>query len=87
MQLKSNLRNVCQKYKIKVPYKYQDIIYSFINNDTIKVWKQDKGRGVVVTDCSKYAEKCLEILEIDQSAKIKDESTKMYREQNSKMSM
>ena len=58
------------KIQDKVPYKYQGIIYSFINNDTIKVWEQDKGRGVVVTDCSKYTEKCLGLLEIDQSQKL-----------------
>ena len=66
MQLKSKLRNVCHKYKIKVPYKYQHIIANLINNKTIKVLKQNKGRGVGIMDNYKYKGKCLELLQNDE---------------------
>ena len=48
-QLKSKVRNVCHKCnKIKAPYNYQHIIANLTNNKTIKILKQDKGRGVVL---------------------------------------
>ena len=72
-QLKSKLRNVCHKCKIKVPYKYQHIIANLTNNKTIKVLKQDKRRCVVIMDSSKYTEKCLGLLKNDQFAKINDD--------------
>ena len=76
-QLKSKLRNVCYKFnKIKVSYKYQHIIANLTNNKTIKVLKQDKGRGEVIMDSSKYTEKCLGLLENDRFAKTNDYSTK-----------
>ena len=73
-QLKSKLRNVCHKdNKIKVLYKYQHIIANLTNNKTIKVLKQDKRRGVVIMDSSKYTEKCLGLLKNDRFAKINDD--------------
>ena len=76
-QLKSKLRNVCHKFnKIKVSYKYQRIIANLTNNKTVKVLKQDKGRGEVIMDSSKYTEKCLGLLENDRFAKTNDYSTK-----------
>ena len=76
-QLKSKLRNVCHKYsKIKVPYNYQHMIDNLTNNETIEVLKQDKGRGVVIMDSSKYEGKYLGLQENDQFAKINDDSMK-----------
>ena len=38
---------------------------------SICIIKQDKGRGVVVMDRSKYTEKCLSILQTEQFTKLK----------------
>ena len=80
-QLKSKLRNVCHKCKIKVPYKYQHIIANLTNNKTIKVLKQDNGRGVVIMDSSKCMEKCLGLLENNRLAKTNDDRTKRIESQ------
>ena len=37
--------------------------------------KQDKGRGVVVMDRSKYTEKCLSILQTEQFTKLRHDPT------------
>ena len=38
--------------------------------------KQNKGRGVVVMDASKYTEKCLSILQTEQFTKRRHDPTK-----------
>ena len=38
--------------------------------------KHDKGRGVVVMDNSKYAEKCLQILQTQKYTKLRHDPTK-----------
>ena len=45
-------------------------------NQSICIMKQDKGRGVVVTDRSKYIEKCLSILQTEQFTKLRYDPTK-----------
>ena len=62
-KVKTKLRSACEKYSnIKVPHKQRKIIFDLSKRDDIILLKQDKGRGVVVMDRSKYTEKCLEIL-------------------------
>ena len=70
-RLKTKLRSTCERYsKIHVPYKYKAIIDSLSKNQNICIMKQDKGRGVVVMDSSKYIEKCLDILQTEQFTKL-----------------
>ena len=40
--------------------------------------KQDKGRGVVITDKLKYMAKCLELLQTNQFSKLKHNPTKLF---------
>ena len=81
-QLKSKLRNKCHKYNNnKNSYKYQHIIANLPNNKTIKVLKQDNGRGVVIMDSSKCMEKCLGLLENNRLAKTNDDRTKRIESQ------
>ena len=40
--------------------------------------RQDKGRGVVITDKSKYMAKCLELLQTNQFSKLKHNPTKLF---------
>ena len=70
-RLKTKLRSTCERYsKIHVPYKYKAIIDSLSKNQNICIMKQDKGRGVVLMDSSKYIEKCLDILQTEQFTKL-----------------
>ena len=56
--VKSKFQNTCEKYcKIKVPFKYKEVIKKLSNN-SIVILKQDKGRGVVIMNRSAYLEKC-----------------------------
>ena len=41
--------------------------------------KQDKGRGVVAIDRSKYTEKCLNTLQNEQFTKLKHDPTKSIK--------
>ena len=76
-ELKSKLRNACHKYNnIKVPYKYQNIDKDLANNKDIRILRQDKGRGIVIMDSSKYIEKCLSIFDNEKFIKITDDPTK-----------
>ena len=76
-ELKSKLRNVCHKYNnINVPYNYQNIVKYLANNKDIRILIQDKGKGVVIMDSSKYIEKCLSILDNEKIMKIIDDPTK-----------
>lgn len=74
--LKTKLRSTCEKYnKIDIPYKYKKVIDNFSNNSNIIVLKQDKGRGVVILDATKYADKCMELLNTDQFKKLLNDPT------------
>ena len=69
--VKTKLRNTCKKYcKIKVPFKYKEVIKKLSNNDRIVILKQDKGRGVVIMNCSTYLEKCFALLNTRQFNKL-----------------
>ena len=75
--MKTKLRSTCERYiKIHVPYKYKTIIGSVSENQSICIMKQDKRRGVVVIDRSKYTEKCLNILQTEQFTKLRHDPTK-----------
>ena len=53
-----------------VPYKYEKIIHKLLRNKDLCILKEDKGRGVVLMDRTKYTNKCLEILETNQFTKL-----------------
>ena len=75
--LKTKLRNACGKYsKLHVPYKYKKIIDQLSRNKDLWILKQDKGRGVVLMDRTKYTNKCLKILETNQFTKLNHDPTK-----------
>ena len=65
-QVKTELRNTCERYcNIKVPYKQRQIIKSLSQREDITIMKADKGRGEVVMNKSKYLEKCLTLLKVN----------------------
>ena len=69
--------NACHKYNnIKVSYKYKKIVKDLENNKDMRILRQDKGKGVVIMDSSKYIEKCLRIPDNEKIIKITDDSLK-----------
>ena len=76
-ELRSKFCNACHKYNnIKVPNKYQKIAKDLANNKTIQILRQDKGRGIVIMDSSKFIEKCLSILDNEKIVKITNDLMK-----------
>ena len=76
-ELRSKFCNACHKYNnIKVPNKYQKIVKDLANNKTIQILRQDKGRGIVIMDSSKFIEKCLSILDNEKIVKITNDPMK-----------
>ena len=59
-RIKTKLPSTCEKYyQVKPYFKYSHVIQKLSKNKEIVILKQDKGRGVVILDRSKYLEKCL----------------------------
>ena len=58
-KIKTKLRSVFEKYQnIKTPYKHQAILDNLSKNKDVVMLKQDKVRGMVILNRSKYIEKC-----------------------------
>ena len=75
-KIKTNLRSTCEKYyKVKPHYKYRQVIENLSKNKSIVILKQDKGRGIVILNRSKYIEKCMSILNTTQFSKIERDQT------------
>ena len=75
--LKTKMRNTCEKYsKIQVPYKYKKVIDQLSRNRDLCILKQDKGRGVVLMDRTKYTYKYLELLQTNKFMKLNHDLTK-----------
>ena len=55
--LKTKLGSTCEKYsKINVPYKYKKVMDNLSKKKNIVILKQDKRRGAVILDTTKYTE-------------------------------
>ena len=57
-------------------YKYQKIVKDLENNKGMRILRQDKRKGVVIMDSSKYIEKCLRIPDNEKIIKITGDSLK-----------
>ena len=78
-QLKSKMRRTCKNYyRIKIPYRYEEIIKKLSNNKDIIILRQNKGRGVVVLNRTSYSEKCSNILTSDQFKVFENDPTKTF---------
>ena len=61
--IKTKLRNSFEKYcNVKVPKHQKNVINNLMKRSDVIFMKQDKGRGVVIMDKSKYTEKGLTLL-------------------------
>ena len=74
--LKTKLPNTCEQYNnINVPFKEREIINTLKKNQNMLL-HQDKGRGIVIIDRSRYTNICLNILNIEQFWKLDRDPTK-----------
>ena len=74
--VKTKLRSTSKKYcKIKVPFKYREVIKKLSNSNSIVILKQDKGRGVVIMNRSAYLENCFTLLNTSQFSKLTKDAT------------
>ena len=65
------LRSTCVKYRnSKTANKYKKVIDRLLKNNNIIIIQQDKGRGVVVLDRTKYIDKCLPTVGKKQFSKL-----------------
>ena len=62
-------------YNVKIPFRYRQAIKRLSNNKNIVILKQDKGRGVVLLNRSKYIEKCLSIVNSNQFLQVDKDPT------------
>ena len=74
--VKTKFRQSCEKYcKIKIPFKYKEVIKKLSNKNSIVILKQDKGRGVVIMNRSAYLEKCFTLLNTSRFSKLTKDPT------------
>ena len=80
-QIKTKVRKSCEKYcHVKVPKHQKNVINNLMKRNNIVIMKQDKGRGAVIMDKSKYTEKSLTTLSTKQFQKLKLDPTKSIGE-------
>ena len=66
-KIKTKLQSVCEKYhNVKTPYKHQANINNLSKNKDTVILKQEKGRGTIILNRSKYIEKYLSLLDCNQ---------------------
>ena len=61
--------------KINAPYKYKKVVDNLSKNENIVILKQDKGRGIVILDTTKYPKRCMALLNTDRFKKVTTDST------------
>ena len=78
-EMKSKIRRTCENY-INLPSKskYEETINRLSKNKDIVILRQDKGKGVILMNRSKYVEKCLSQLETPNFSKIDADPTKSF---------
>ena len=80
-ELKTKIRRSCENYyNVKTSSKVQEIIDKLAQEKNISIFKQDKGRGVVILDKTKYIEKWKSLLETNQFEKLSVDNTKEVEE-------
>ena len=76
-ELKSKVRRICENYiKIIIPYKYKTVIQNLSQNRDIVLLNQGKGQGIVILDRTEYIEKCINLINADQSRELENDPTK-----------
>ena len=80
-KLKTKMRRSCENYyNVKNKEKVDEVIRRLTKNSDVVILKQDKGRGVVLLDKSKYIEKCMEHLNTANFKKLDKDNTNSIKE-------
>ena len=80
-ELKTKIRKACENYyKIRNNNNVEETISRLSKNKNIRIVKQDKGRGVVILNNTKYIEKCQELLNTDNFEKLGYDNTREVEE-------
>ena len=75
-RIRTKLRSVCEKYhNVKTRYKHRAITNNLSKNKDIIILKQDKGRGIVILNRSKYIKQCLSLLDSNQCTELYHDPT------------
>ena len=69
-QIKTNLRNTCDKCTKKTPFKYRKVVKELSERSDIAILKADKVRGVVIMNRDRYTGICLQMLNTNQFVKL-----------------
>ena len=77
--MKSKIRRTCENYT-SLPSKsnYEETIKRLSKNKAVVIFRQDKGRGVVIMDRTKYVQKCLSQLETPNFKKLDADPTHTF---------
>ena len=76
-ELKTKIKRTCENYsKLKVPYKHQQLIDKLSKYTDTTFLRQDKDRGVTISDRKEYIQKCVSILNVIQFLKLDTDPTK-----------
>ena len=79
LNLKGKFMSCFNNYKkIKTPYEYKEVVKNLSNNKDICLLKQDKGRGIVIMNRTKYVEKCLNILQTNKFTELPIDPTTTF---------
>ena len=79
LNLKTKILGCYKNYgAIKTPYEHKETIKNLSKNENIYLLKQDKGRGIVIIDRTKYVEKCLDILQTDKFTELDTDPTAKF---------
>ena len=75
LNLMTKFLDTFQHYnKIKGRYNYEETVKKLSKSNDIFLLKQDKGRGIVIMDQSKY-DKCLQLLQTDKFVQLQEDQT------------
>ena len=75
-KIKTKLQSVCEKYhNVKTPYKHQANINNLSKSKETVILKQEKGRGTIILNRSKYIEKYLSLLDCNQFRELYYDTT------------
>ena len=80
MNLKTKFLDTYRKYSgIRLNSDHEAILKNLYSNKDIVILRQDKGRGVVIMDRTKYVEKAAEFLEGPEFTKLEEDPTKTFQ--------
>ncbi len=80
LKLKTSFLNTYNKYsKVRLSEEHRNVLQNLYNNRSIMILRQDKGRGVVLLDRTKYVEKAEAFLSGSEFVKLEEDPTRSFQ--------